>query len=123
MSDTKSPSWWHTVPGMLTGAAAVITAVSGLMLALSQAGWLGGNDQDSEAGTQTVAETLSPPQQQPQASKSSTASTAPGLTTALPQVVIGYDEFTFLDVATERRTADQFFASWWMACRVRRSVT
>jgi len=94
------------VPGMLTGAAAVITAVSGLMLALSQAGWLGGDDKDADTGTQAVAETA-PAQPQTEPSKSSAGNNAPRLTPALQQVKIGHGVFTFVDVATEQRTADQ----------------
>jgi len=36
MADEKSgTSWWQTVPGVLTGLAAIITAVTGLILALN----------------------------------------------------------------------------------------
>jgi len=34
----SGPSWWQTVPGILTGVAALITAVTGLMVALNHAG-------------------------------------------------------------------------------------
>jgi hypothetical protein len=37
----KGGSWWLTLPGLLTGAAAVVTAVTGLLLGLHQVGWLG----------------------------------------------------------------------------------
>jgi len=37
MADDKSTtSWWQTVPGILTGLAAIITAVTGLMIALNR---------------------------------------------------------------------------------------
>lgn len=43
--DEKSKvPWWQTVPGILTAAAAIITAVTGLILALHQAGLVGGAD-------------------------------------------------------------------------------
>jgi hypothetical protein len=38
----KKQSFWTTVPGILTGLAAVITAVGGLLVVLSQTGLLGG---------------------------------------------------------------------------------
>jgi hypothetical protein len=38
MADEKPTSWWSTFPGILTGAAAVITAVTGLLLGLAQLG-------------------------------------------------------------------------------------
>jgi hypothetical protein len=37
----KGSSWWQTVPGTLTAIAAVITAVSGLVIALNHAGVIG----------------------------------------------------------------------------------
>ena len=37
MADEKSgTSWWQTVPGVLTGLAAIITAVTGLIIALNR---------------------------------------------------------------------------------------
>lgn len=38
MADEKPTSWWATLPGLLTAAAAVITAVTGLLLGLGQLG-------------------------------------------------------------------------------------
>ena len=35
----RSQSWWSTLPGMLTGAAGIITAATGLFVALHQAGF------------------------------------------------------------------------------------
>jgi hypothetical protein len=35
-SERKTPSWWSTLPGVLTAIAAIITAVGGLLLALHQ---------------------------------------------------------------------------------------
>lgn len=40
-STPASGSWWKTVPGMLTAAAALISAVTGLLVALNQGGLLG----------------------------------------------------------------------------------
>ena len=38
MAEEKPTNWWATVPGLLTAAAAVITAVTGLLLGLGQLG-------------------------------------------------------------------------------------
>ena len=40
MSETPSgpPSWWHTLPGILTGVAALITAVTGLIVVFNRTG-------------------------------------------------------------------------------------
>jgi hypothetical protein len=42
--EVKSTSWWQTLPGVLTAIAAAITAVSGLIAALYQAGLVGKKD-------------------------------------------------------------------------------
>lgn len=39
-------SFWSTIPGMLTGLAAIITAIGGLLIVLSQIGFLGDADSD-----------------------------------------------------------------------------
>ena len=40
MSDDRpaAPSWWQTIPGILTGVAAIITAVTGLFVAFNHTG-------------------------------------------------------------------------------------
>ena len=35
-NNSSNPSWWHTVPGILTAVAAIISAVTGLIIALHQ---------------------------------------------------------------------------------------
>jgi hypothetical protein len=41
MSESEpGKGWWHTLPGILTGITAFITAVAGLILAINQTGWL-----------------------------------------------------------------------------------
>jgi hypothetical protein len=50
----KAGSWWLTLPGLLTGAAAVVTALTGLLLGLHQVGWIGGAD-DPSTSSQTTA--------------------------------------------------------------------
>ncbi|HYB44051.1 MAG TPA: hypothetical protein VEL75_19885, partial [Candidatus Methylomirabilis sp.] len=40
-------SWWRTLPGVLTAAAATITALAGLLVALHQSGLIGGGAQQS----------------------------------------------------------------------------
>ena len=39
--------WWKTLPGVLSGLAAVLTAIGGLLLALHQVGYLGGGNADT----------------------------------------------------------------------------
>ena len=40
--DPRSPSWWQTLPGVLTATAAILTAVTGLLAILFQYGIIGG---------------------------------------------------------------------------------
>ena len=48
MADNHKPqSWWQTLPGILTGAAAAITAVTGLLAILVQQGVIGGKDKSA----------------------------------------------------------------------------
>lgn len=41
MSDPPKPGFWQTLPGILTAVAAVMTAVTGLIIGLAQAGIIG----------------------------------------------------------------------------------
>ena len=43
-----SPNWWHTLPGVLTGVAAVISALAALAAAVHQGGWLDGRAATAE---------------------------------------------------------------------------
>ena len=40
MSDSDKPSWWQTLPGVLTAIAGIITAMTGLIVGVYQAGIL-----------------------------------------------------------------------------------
>lgn len=53
----RTRSWWSTLPGMLTALATTITAISGLVVALFQAGLLGPKDRGI---VQDVRDTLNP---------------------------------------------------------------
>lgn len=42
MADSDGPkSWWQTLPGIITGVTAAITAIAGLVVAVQQTGWFG----------------------------------------------------------------------------------
>lgn len=47
MSEETNKSFWTTLPGILTGIAAVITAIGGIIIALQAAGLIGGNTTDN----------------------------------------------------------------------------
>lgn len=47
--DKGTGSWWKTIPGVLTGIAATITALGTLVVALSQAGLLGSGGSSTSA--------------------------------------------------------------------------
>lgn len=57
--DAKQSSWWHTLPGVLTAVAAVVTAVGGLIAVLVQSGIIGarGEGPSAEAADQQPAAT------------------------------------------------------------------
>ena len=51
-------SWWLTVPGILTGLAAIITAVTGLVVAVNALSHTGGHSEDSRpAGSSSTVGT------------------------------------------------------------------
>ena len=41
----KQPNWWQTLPGVMTALGAIITATTGLLVALNQAGLIGNQQQ------------------------------------------------------------------------------
>jgi hypothetical protein len=60
MADEKPTSWWATLPGLLTAAAAVITAVTGLLLGLGQLGVFDGGRPAATASGSAAAGTSQP---------------------------------------------------------------
>jgi hypothetical protein len=73
----KAPqSWWLTLPGILTGVGGVIVAITGLILALSQAGLFGDSD-SATTPSSTAAAVASNPNAEP-APTSQFQSSVPG---------------------------------------------
>src|SRR5262245_35744880 len=77
MTDAENPkSWWQTLPGIITGLTAIVTALAGLVVAIQQTGWLGPGLQTppSRPPTTTQAPSASAP---PAASAPASAPPAP----------------------------------------------
>jgi hypothetical protein len=77
MSGGKSPAapnWWQTVPGILTGLAAIITAVTGLFLALNHTG--NRNEPVQPSSTSSGTSTTSPGAASSAAAKTTASGTA-----------------------------------------------
>jgi hypothetical protein len=53
--EQKAASWWSTIPGILTGIAALVTAIAGLLAALGQFGWSGDKAADKALEPSVVA--------------------------------------------------------------------
>ena len=53
--ETETRGFWRSVPGLLTAAAAAITAVAGLVAALSQAGLLSPRAEEPAAGSAAIS--------------------------------------------------------------------
>lgn len=67
MPDNERPqSWWHTVPGILTAIATVVTAITGLLLALNQIGVFEGNEKAQAPITGPDDASTSPAKRAPQ---------------------------------------------------------
>lgn len=69
--DDPKRSWWHTLPGVLTGIAAAITALGGLVVAINQTSWFarpepGTTGSADEAVTEAApSTTVTLPQREP----------------------------------------------------------
>ena len=72
--DQVDRSWWQTLPGMLTAAAALISAVTGLVVAVQQ---LRGNDHSSSGESSSVAQTNTSPTGNGSVSSSGAGNTSP----------------------------------------------
>ena len=61
MTESQKPqSWWHTLPGILTALAAVITAITGLAALLFQSGVLGSKTVPSRSAQPVPTEIEAP---------------------------------------------------------------
>jgi len=58
----KPQSWWQTIPGILTGVAAIITAVTGLIVAFNHSGTNEGTVQPTSAAESHAATAVVPAQ-------------------------------------------------------------
>jgi hypothetical protein len=56
-SEPESKSWWKTLPGLLTAIAATITAVTGFIVAVHQAGFFNRSSQPASQSQSESAET------------------------------------------------------------------
>ena len=81
MSDEeKSKSWWQTLPGVIAGLTAIVTALAGLVVAVKQTGWFGPQSLPHVAGPKDTAPTQ-PPASSPMTSPSQSP---PAVTSAPP---------------------------------------
>ena len=88
VQDPQSKGWWQTLPGMLTAGAGIITAITGLLLALNQTGLF---HRSPTAQTQQASSPV-PPASSPAASTTAPAP-ANSRPLALPQFTqVHYEE-------------------------------
>lgn len=108
--DPKTSSWWHTVPGMLTAAAAFITAMTGFLVAINQAGWLAVSPREAvtevaeptrDTGSAPVADTRLP---EPPDDRATPAALLPSMT----QLSIDDATYSLLDLRTEQQSPQTF---------------
>ena len=65
MPEEKSQSWWQTVPGMLTAAAAILTAFGGVITAMNQAGCFHSAAKSNAPAAAATSAPAAPPVSQP----------------------------------------------------------
>ena len=73
-SQDKPASWWTTLPGVITGLAAIVTALTGLIVAIKQTGWFDSDAPHKPAAAATS--TSARPAPVPPASNRSTQAVA-----------------------------------------------
>ena len=104
MSEQKTgASWWQTLPGVLTGIAAVITAVGGVVAVIHQSGFFSGE----VAGTAPAGprdQNQAPVKVSPGAIESPEVNSQPG---ASGQAHAGHYAFTLLDTNLESYSIGQ----------------
>ncbi len=62
MADEQgAKSFWQTIPGLFTGLATVLTAITGLVIALNQVGYFQKSSSDRPFGTATIAQVVPRP--------------------------------------------------------------
>ena len=111
-SESESKGWWQTLPGLLTATAAIITALTGLLVAAHQAGFLSRELQPT-AHPQVVSSPIpggSRPVEADRVPLSSSSSGATSRTLALPaitEVRSGDDVFKLLSVKLQPYSPDK----------------
>jgi hypothetical protein len=103
---SKTQSWWQTFPGMLTAVAALITALTGLLVALHQAGFLDGRDteEDTPSGEPSTGSSSDPTSGQ-------TAGTQPGMGTLRTSAGnLAFDRITGMSLGNGKLAVSQLGA-------------
>lgn len=95
--DDRSGSWWKTLPGVLTATAAVVTATTGLIVALHQIGVFDRND---PAPAQAVSSAPSEPSGAPTGAHS--AGSASAVRLGETELRVGPVRYSILDTQLER---------------------
>jgi hypothetical protein len=108
MSDQGSAkSWWHTLPGIITGVAAIITALTGLVAAIRQTGWFGTREPPAVIAPAAPA---AGPDKSPSAGASRSSKIGAGHSVALPSLrdyKLGEATFTLLNAKLPPQTTEK----------------
>ena len=118
--DDPKKSWWHTLPGVITGLTATITALGGLVVAINQTNWFSRSEPDSTSPESEVATATSPSAPAARPEQPAATHTPPDLaasdtpsgdaaTVTLPKMrsyTLGEVEFTLLDASLAPRNSE-----------------
>jgi hypothetical protein len=76
--DERSKGWWQTLPGIITGVTATITALAGLIVAVNQTGWFGPRERTAVTASPPSAPAAAPdPTAPPEPGRDRTVATSP----------------------------------------------
>ncbi|HEY6911436.1 MAG TPA: hypothetical protein VI356_18800 [Myxococcales bacterium] len=97
----EKKSWWQTLPGIATGTAALLTALTGFLLALNQVGFIGSSKPSGANLTRPLAGESRPAQAEAalgEGAPQTTPASAAGTSRSVPKVELaGPREISFKD--------------------------
>lgn len=109
MSQDPKSSWWHTAPGILTAIAALLTALTGMLVAVHQTGLFDRPVQATVAESSVPSGNATPSESRTRpAQRSSSPEYQSGRSIALSDesVTLGTSLFQFLDATIEMRSPE-----------------
>ncbi len=110
-ADAGSKRWWQTLPGIITAVAAIITALTGLIVAINQTGWFTPRSEPtvpraSQPGPSAPVSPSSPAGSQPSPAASTSHHSYSLALPSIREYQLGQVTFTLLEADVSPRTSE-----------------